>query len=120
MSGYASIKTLLGVATYAAATASRGVDCGEYRDGTLIIHVRSWAATSRAYVSWQLSADATGPSSGRFAVVRSLATALKTATGLSLMTLPSVLVGQWCKVGLTLGGTSPSVKLSIAAVLKAT
>jgi hypothetical protein len=118
MSGYASVKTLLGLATYSVATASRGFDCGEYRDGALVIHVRSWAATSRAYVSWQMSADATGPGSGRFAVVRSLATALKTATGLSIMTLPSMLVGKWCRAQLTLGGTSPSVKLSVAAVLK--
>jgi hypothetical protein len=108
VSGYSNSISMLGVATYSAATASRGFDVGEYENGSLILHLRTLpGAGARVYASWAISADATGPRSGRYCVMRSLATALK-ATGLSAMSLPSYLMGKWCRVQLTMGATTSS------------
>ena len=111
MGGYANQIALFSVATISAATSTKGFDLAEYRDGSLIIFVQTLQGTgARVYANWSISPTATGPRSGRYAVIRSLATAIK-ATGLSAMTLTGAMMGKWARVSLSLGGTSPSSKV---------
>lgn len=111
MGGYSNQMALFSVATISAATSTKGFDFGEYRDGALIIFVQTLQGTgARVYASWAISPTATGPRSGRYAVMRSLATAIR-ATGLSAMTITGAMMGKWARVSLSLGGTSPSSKV---------
>lgn len=118
MGGYSNQLAFLSVATISAATSSVGFNVGEYRDGSLIILVQTLQGTgARVYASWAISPTATGPRSGRYAVMRSLATAIK-ATGLSAMTLTGAMMGKWARVSLSLGGTSPSSKVGAWAIVR--
>ena len=110
MSCYTNSIPMLAVATYAAATSSQGFDLGEYVNGALVIFVQTLEHGAWVYAHWQISPTATGPQSGRYATMRSLATSLR-ATGLSGMTLPGYMLGRWARVSLGLAGTGASSKV---------
>jgi hypothetical protein len=115
---YSNEFQLLAQATVSGAVQSTGFRFAEYRTGIMIVHLLTLAATTRVYPVWQLAIGATGPGSGRYVTLRAFATALKTVTGLSIMTLPDVMLGGWHRVGITLGGTNPASKLRIVAIMK--